>query len=85
MFCYYCCNLSVSFSALNSIDMIFKKLGHHLDSFLPHITQIVIGMATLCGLLLSNRDKVVPHILTPLKTIRQNVVYRFIQVIYHQI
>jgi len=41
MFCYYCCNLSVSFSALNSIDMIFKKLGHHLDSFLPHITQIV--------------------------------------------
>lgn len=66
--------------ALNSIDMLFKKLGHLLDAFLPTVIQIIVGMATLCGVLLSNRDRVMLHALNPLKNIRQNSVYRIIQV-----
>ncbi|KAH3726396.1 hypothetical protein DPMN_052258, partial [Dreissena polymorpha] len=65
--------------ALNSIDMLFKKLGHLLDTFLPTVIQIIVGMATLCGVLLSNRDRVVLHALNPLKNIRQNAVYRITQ------
>lgn len=72
-------------SALNSIDVIFKKLGHHLDTFLPNIIQIIVGMATLCGVLLSNREKIAPHVLSSLKSIRQSTVYRIIQVIEYDI
>lgn len=68
------------FRALNSIDMVLKKLAHHLEAFLQNIIQTVVGMATLCSVLLSNRDRLVPHVLSPLKSIRQNTVYRLIQV-----
>lgn len=43
--------------------------------------QIIVGMATLCHLMLENRDKLVPHVVTPLKSIRQNTVYRIIQIL----
>lgn len=67
--------------ALISMDVIFKKLGHLLDSYLPSVIQIIIGMAMLCHLMLESRDKLVPHVVTPLKSIRQNTVYRIIQIL----
>ncbi|XP_053397711.1 small subunit processome component 20 homolog [Mercenaria mercenaria] len=67
--------------ALNSIDMIFKKLGHLMDSFLPSIIQMIVGLGTLCGVLLENRNRLVPHVINPLKDIRQNSIYRMIQIL----
>ncbi|WAR09427.1 UTP20-like protein [Mya arenaria] len=65
--------------ALGSIEMIFKKLGHLMDVFLPSVIQMIVGMATMCGVLLGNRDNIVPHVINPLKSIRQNALYRLMQ------
>ncbi|KAL4233743.1 hypothetical protein ACF0H5_008423 [Mactra antiquata] len=66
---------------LNSVDLIFKKLAHRLDTFLPDIIQIVFGLGALCSVLLDNREKLLPYVINPLKKIRQNVLLRVIQVL----
>lgn len=66
--------------ALNTVDVIFKKLGHLMDSYLPKLIQIIIGMATVCSLCLENRTKLVPNVIAPLKTVRHLALYRLIQI-----
>ena len=65
---------------LNSVDVIFKKLGHLLDGYLPKLIQIIVGMATVCGVCLENRKKIIPQVINPLKTIRQLTIYRLLHI-----
>ena len=65
---------------LYSIDVIFKKLGHLLDSYLSKLIQIIVGMATVSGVCLANRKKIIPNVINPMKNIRQLTIYRLIQI-----
>ena len=65
---------------LTTIDVIFKKLGHLMDSYLQKLIQIIVGMATICCLCLENRSKLIPNVLNMLKNIRQLAIYRLIQI-----
>ena len=65
---------------LTTIDVIFKKLGHLMDGYLPKLIQIIVGMATICSLCLENRSKLIPNVLNMLKNIRQLAIYRLIQI-----
>ena len=65
---------------LNTIDVIFKKLGHLMDSYLSKLIQIIVGMATICCLCLENRSKLIPNVINTLKNIRQQAIYRLMQI-----
>ena len=65
---------------LNSLDVIFKKMGHLMDFYIPKLIQIIVGMATICCVCLENRQKLIPQVINSLKTIRQLTIYRLIQI-----
>jgi len=60
--------------------MLLRKLGHLMDAFLPTIMHITVAMATVADVLLGHRDNLAPHVINPLKAIRQNATLRLIQV-----
>ncbi|KAL5010991.1 hypothetical protein ScPMuIL_013296 [Solemya velum] len=66
---------------MNTIEIIFKKLGHLLTSYLPSLLRIIIGLGALCATCLDYRSKISPASVNLLKTLRQMTITRFIQFI----
>ncbi|XP_034333284.2 small subunit processome component 20 homolog [Magallana gigas] len=57
--------------ALNTVDMIVKKLGHLIEGYLPSLECILLGLTATCVACLERREEVTPGALKPLKNLRQ--------------
>ncbi|XP_078326712.1 small subunit processome component 20 homolog isoform X1 [Crassostrea virginica] len=57
--------------ALNTVDMIVKKLGHLIEGYLPSLESILLGLTATCGACLERREQLTPKALKPLKNLRQ--------------
>lgn len=65
---------------MNTIETVFKKLGHLLDSYLPSLLQIIFGLGALCATCLDHRSLISPASVNLLKMLRQMTITRLIQV-----
>lgn len=67
-------------SMLNTVDIVFKKLGHLLESYLPSLLHIVVCILAQCTVILQRREEVHPRCINGLKSLRQNAMNRLVQV-----
>ncbi|XP_014674071.1 PREDICTED: small subunit processome component 20 homolog [Priapulus caudatus] len=66
-------------SVLNTLDMIFSRLGARIESYLPEMFQITICLASICVQALEDRTKVAPRYVNVLKNIRGLCLNRILQ------
>lgn len=67
-------------SVLNTLDVIFSRVGTRIDSYLPEMLQVTVGLAGTCVTLLENRQIVAPWYVNSLKNIRGLCLNRILQV-----
>ena len=67
-------------SMLDTIDIVFQKLSHILDSYLPTLFHIIVILLAQCAAILQRRENVHPGCINGLKSVRQNGMQRLIQV-----
>ncbi|CAH1799075.1 unnamed protein product [Owenia fusiformis] len=70
-------------SVLGTLEVIFNKLGHLLDSYLPSILRIMLGVAADCTRILERRERVNPKAINTLKTLRHLTIDRINQYFSH--
>lgn len=66
--------------ALNTVDMIVKKLGHLIEGYLPSLESILLGLTATCVACLERREEITPGALKPLKNLRQLCIAQIQQV-----
>ncbi|XP_023930047.1 small subunit processome component 20 homolog [Lingula anatina] len=64
---------------LNTMDVIFNKLGNLIDSYLPTMYQILVCLAGICVHVLDRRVDIHPKAINTLKTLRQLTINRITQ------
>ena len=57
-----------------------RKLGSLMDSYLPHVIQLVTCIGGLCTSLLMQRERIHPKAINVVKNIRNAVIVRICQV-----
>ncbi|XP_061192168.1 small subunit processome component 20 homolog [Saccostrea echinata] len=65
--------------ALNTVDMIVKKLGHLIEGYLPSLHCILLGLTATCVACLERREGISPGAHKPLKNIRQLCITQIMQ------
>ena len=70
-------------SMLNTVNIVFQKLSHVLDSYLPTLFHIIVILLAQCAAILQRREEVHPRCINGLKSLRQNAMQRLIQVMTH--
>ena len=65
---------------LSTVDVVFQKLGHLLENYLPTLLHIVVVILAKCAVILQGREEVHPRCINGLKSLRQNAMQRLIQV-----
>ncbi len=69
-----------TFRALNSIDIILKKLGRQLGDYQRVLLHITIGILAESAHLLDIRDQIHPPVINKLKLVRQVALAKLNQV-----
>lgn len=80
LFNYVDVSLSDIPRALNTVDMIVKKLGHLIEGYLPSLHCVLLGLTATCVACLEKREQVSPGALKSLKNVRQICVTQILQV-----
>jgi hypothetical protein len=80
LFCDVIVTLFCIIRALNTVDMIVKKLGHLIEGYLPSLHCVLLGLTATCVGCLERREQVSPGALKSLKNLRQLCVSQINQV-----
>ncbi|XP_041354948.1 small subunit processome component 20 homolog [Gigantopelta aegis] len=56
---------------LNTMAVITNKLGHMIESYLPSLLRIIVGLASTCALCLEKREEVKSSAVISLKIVRR--------------
>ncbi|KAJ8314703.1 hypothetical protein KUTeg_006853 [Tegillarca granosa] len=65
--------------ALNTVDMIVKKLGHLLEDYLPNLFKIILGLLATIATCLERRKEITQTAINNLKNLRSLAINRLIQ------
>jgi hypothetical protein len=63
-----------------TVDTVFKKLGHKISGYLPHLLHVLLCMAAETKNLLQRRHLLAAKFINQLKNIRQTTQTRIVQV-----